>query len=269
VSRTVIEHCIFETCASQAIQILAYPTGNTIRSCVMIQSAGATAGAGIDSSCADQVIESCHVIGDSGQNGFILRGAGARLIGCKSESCANGFDLETGATDAVLIGCRDTGSSPFAFVAQAGATGLTLVGCSWSSPSDSSPSSNQPMQRVNVQAFTSNLVTFPAVTPVFTLSTTTAYVVDCQGNYTVGAQALTINAPTNSSHIPEGGLVQFVITKIGANALNLTWNAVYVGPSGSAFAGMASVASNTTQTVIFRKVSTSYRALSVGAQVAI
>ena len=214
-------------------------------------------------------MEACYCIGPGTTGtGIDIGGAGSRIIACTTEGLAGGFGVNGNGDDSSIAFCRDIGSTAALSVA-AGVTGLSEVCNSFATVSDTVSTPNQPLKRENVQSFASSAATFPAITPVFTLSSTTAYVVDAIGGYAAGAQALTVNAPTNSAHISPNGIVEFVITKTGANALNITWDAVYLAQDGTAFVGLPSVASNTSSTVRFRKVSTNYVCLGVSAQVAV
>lgn len=264
-ARSLIDRVTVKVANSGTGIYVAGGRGTTVSGAV-IDGNGGTAFSCLQATDAiDTLFIGCHVY--SGIRGINIDTANlTRVIGCTMTSNTNGLVVTGSSTDVGVLLCRELSSTTGLSVGS-NCNGFLDFGNSWSSKDDSASIGHTSPRRVNVQSIASSASSFTA-TPDFTTSTTAAFVVSIVGSYAAGAQALTIAAPTASDDVTEGGVVEYVLTKTGANAMNLTWAANYKAPDATTMAGPTSVASDTSVTVRFRKTGTSYITLSVSAAVA-
>jgi len=205
--------------------------------------------------------------------GFLLQGTYASALDCVADSMATGVAVGFAAQTAniTIQNCRGTGNDTDLTRATS-SNGLSLSGNQFatmqiwgnsSTPGDTS-------RWVKSTSVTSALVTF-TVTPDFTTySSAGSHHILVASSYAVGAATVTVAAATNVTNLSDGTVLEFSFQKTGANALNFTWDASYKAPDGATtFAGVTSIGTQTQCHIAFRKVSSNWYAINVGATVTV
>ncbi len=241
-------------------------------------SPGAAGVFGAAGSAKGVTFRSCRAYGGAtsgNETGFMTASTASyvRFMDCYAEAMTrgtgNGFQFSNGTSNITAVACTGSGNDTDLTVGST-ASAVSQYGNMFATITDLS-TTGEAFRRVNTQTTSSALVTF-TVTPAFaTYATTATFHQNVISTYTVGAATATIAIPSGLANLPIGTIVEFTFIKVGANLLNLTWNAAYLSPNeSSAFGGMATVASAFQSSVRFRVISTTQLACcGVGASVAI
>ena len=192
----------------------------------------------------------CFVTGAT--TGISLNVANAHARDCTLTSCTTGISVGAVAS-CTVVGC-DGASNTTDLSVNASATLFHEHNPGFTTYTNTGASSLMPERRR--QTTTTSADANPSWTPTHSPSLVNHFV----ATNTSGA-TLTINAPT-TTNAQVDDLIWILLQKDGTNGLAVTWNAIFVGPSGNAFTSAPAAGTATATLVIFRWTGTQYRMLA-------
>ena len=191
------------------------------------------------------------------KTGFTVGSGGlpGTALACVALTCGTGFTASVSKSR--IMACFGTGNTTD--LSATSLSGLHLVGNSFATVSLSA-NTYTPVALGNYSATVSSAAA-PSWTPSVTNGQTALHFV---GSYTAGAQALTVNNPTNTGELLPGTLVFVNLTKTGANDLFVSWGTNWVDEDLSAMTSPAAVSSNTALGLVFIWTGSAMRRFLVG-----
>lgn len=212
----------------------------------------------------------CRAVNSTISWGFSLEGANTNVSYCKSlASTVKGFDIS--AANCSVNFCHAAGATT-GYVINGIASPCVVQNTASGCTTDVSTNASTTLMREDNPNFATfsyasatttwpykwrpriNSMTSSNLTDSFTPSVSAGKHLQLLFSVQTSACTWTINAPSDTSTLVTGDVIYFLIYKTGANALNLTWNATYRDPDGSALAGggFATLNANTTTWLAFR-----------------